>query len=313
MISKEAKEKWTATKNQWFFKSARYAFEELLNIIRSVRDGVVLMPGYIGQSVREGSGVFDPIRHTKTRYVFYALHEDLSVDVEDLKQKMNDPNVVAVLLIHYFGFPQKCVVDLASLCREKGILLIEDCAHTIGGQFSGVTLGDFGDFSFYSIHKLTASENGGILQVNNSSYTDRFRNVIDNIDVEDLIQYIRTDLNKSSSIRRKNYQLYLESLSRNSKYFDIMFPELEEGVVPINFPIRVKNYSREKMYFQLMEDGIPLVSLYYQMVEELPREGFPVSYNISDSILNLPTHQCINKNDVLTIVDALNHFVPRSV
>ena len=68
MISKEAKEKWTATKNQWFFKSARYAFEELLNIIRSVRDGVVLMPGYIGQSVREGSGVFDPIRHTKTRY-----------------------------------------------------------------------------------------------------------------------------------------------------------------------------------------------------------------------------------------------------
>ena len=92
-----------------------------------------------------------------------------------------------------------------------------------------------------------------------------------------------------------------------------MFPELEEGIVPINFPIRVKNYSREKMYFQLMEDGIPLVSLYYQMVEELPREGFPVSYNISDSILNMPTHQCINKNDVLTIVDALNHFVPRSV
>jgi dTDP-4-amino-4,6-dideoxygalactose transaminase len=62
-----------------------------------------------------------------------------------------------------------------------------------------------------------------------------------------------------------------------------------------------------------MEDGIPLVSLYYQMVDELPREGFPVSYSISDSILNLPTHQCINKNDVLTIVDALNHFVPRNV
>ena len=313
MITKEAKDKWVATKNQWFFKSARYGFEVLLKTLSSFRDGVVLMPGYIGQSIREGSGVFDPIRNTKTKYVFYSVHEDLSVDFDDLKQKMNNPNVKAVLLIHYFGFPQKSVVELSEFCKKRSILLIEDCAHTIDGQFRDVTLGDYGDFSFYSIHKLTASENGGILQVNNPSYIDCFRSVTENIDIVDLIQYVRTDFQKASGIRRENYKIYLEKLRRDSVYFDIMFPDLEDGVVPINFPIRIKNYIREKMYFQLIDEGIPLVSLYYQMVEEIPRKDFPVSYEISDTILNLPTHQCVDKNDVLTIVDALNHFVPKSV
>lgn len=308
MISKEAKEKWATTKNQWFFESARYGFEVLLKTIVPDSNDIVLMPGYIGQSIREGSGVFDPIRHTKTKYAFYALHEDLSVDVADLKRKMNNPDVKAVLLIHYFGFPQKCLVELAELCREKGIMLIEDCAHTIGGQYEGATLGSFGDFSFYSIHKLTASDNGGILQVNNPSFVDHFKGVVDNIEIGDLIQYIRTDFEKASAIRRENYKMYLESLSRNSEYFDIMYPSLEDGVVPINFPIRVKNYSREKMYFQLIEEGITLVSLYYQMIDELPREDFSISYDISDTILNLPTHQCIDKKDVLSIVEALNHF-----
>ena len=308
MISKEAKEKWATTKNQWFFESARYGFEVLLKTIVPDSNDIILMPGYIGQSIREGSGVFDPIRHTKTKYAFYGLHEDLSVDVVDLKRKMNNPDVKAVLLIHYFGFPQKCVVKLVELCREKGIMLIEDCAHTIGGQYEGVTLGSFGDFSFYSIHKLTAADKGGILQVNNPLFVECFRGVVDNIEIGDLIQYIRTDFEKASAIRRENYKIYLESLSRDSEYFDIMYSDLEDGVVPINFPIRVKNYSREKMYFQLIEEGITLVSLYYQMIDELPREDFPISYDISDTILNLPTHQCIDKNDVLTIVEALNQF-----
>ena len=50
MITKEAKDKWVATKNQWFFKSARYGFEVLLKTLSSFRDGVVLISGYIGQS-----------------------------------------------------------------------------------------------------------------------------------------------------------------------------------------------------------------------------------------------------------------------
>lgn len=125
MISKEAKEKWTTTKNQWFFKSARCGFEVLLNAIRSVQDGIVLMPGYIGQSIREGSGVFDPIRHTKTKYFFYSLQEDLSVDYDDLQRKMDNPDIIAVLIIHYFGFPQKCVMELSELCRKKTFCLLK--------------------------------------------------------------------------------------------------------------------------------------------------------------------------------------------
>lgn len=311
MITKEAKEKWATTKNLWFFESARFGFEVLLNTVMSGRDDVILMPGYIGQTVSEGSGVFDPIRNTKTKYVFYSLNADLSVNVDDLKGKMNNPNVKAVLVIHYFGFPQKCVVELAEMCNKKGVLLIEDCAHTIGGQYKGIQLGGYGDFSFYSIHKLTAAMNGGILRVNNPAYIDCFRKIKDNINIGDLLQFNRTDFETVSKIRRYNYEFYLGKLNRESIYFDIMYPCLEDGVVPINFPIKVKNYSREKMYFQLREEGVLLVSLYYQMIDELPRKQFPISFDVSNTILNLPTHQCICEDDLLTIIEALNHFEPK--
>ncbi len=298
MITKEASIKTNCCKKQLFFDSARRGFEYLLEKIMIDESSVILMPGYIGESVREGSGVFDPIRHTKMNYMFYKLNRDLSIDMEDFVVKIKSPNIKAVLLIHYFGFPQANLCDIVDLCKKRGVILIEDCAHTITSNFNGRRLGEFGDFSFFSIHKIVPSRAGGILQINNEEYNSLFDLSVENIESSDLSQFIRTDLDAVSSIRRENYKRYLDALSWSSPYFDILYPTLQSGVVPLNFPIIIKNYGREKLYFELIDKGVITVSLYYQMIAELPKEEFTLSYSISNSILNLPVHQDIDANDI---------------
>lgn len=266
------------------------------------------MPGYIGESAKEGSGVFDPIRVTKVKYEFYKIHADLSVDMEDIKSKMDNPNVKAILLIHWFGFPQKCVFELKELCNKKGVALIEDCAHTINGYYKEKKLGSIGDYALFSLHKVLTTENGGMLQINDIANMQIFAGERETIAIADLLQYAKTDLDKIAEKKLRNYNAYLEYLNKDSDLFDIIYPELEEGIVPNNFPVFIKNYNRFLLYNELEIMGIPTVVLYYRMIEELNKDEYPVSYEIADTILNLPIHQDIEVEDVKHIAEVLNNY-----
>jgi len=308
MITKGSFNKSNCAKNQLFFNSARHGFELLIKAVMKNQSDIILMPGYIGESAKEGSGVFDPIRDTKVKYEFYKIHADLSVDMEDIKSKMDSTNVKAILLIHWFGFPQKCVFELKELCNKKGVTLIEDCAHTINGYYKGRRLGSIGDYALFSIHKILTTENGGMLQINNIANMQIFAGERENIDFSDLLQYAKTDLDKIAEKKLRNYNAYLKYLDKDSDLFDIIYPELEEGIVPNNFPVFIKNYNRFQFYNELEAMGIPTVVLYYRMIEELSKDEFPVSYEIADTILNLPIHQDIEIEDVKHIAEVLNNY-----
>lgn len=308
MITKGSFNKSNCAKNQLFFNSARHGFELLIKAVMKKQSDIILMPGYIGESAKEGSGVFDPIRDTKVKYEFYKIHADLSVDMEDIKSKMDNPNVKVILLIHWFGFPQKCVFELKELCNKKGVILIEDCAHTINGYYKGRKLGSIGDFALFSIHKILTTENGGMLQINDIANMQKFAGERENIAFSDLLQYAKTDLDKIAEKKLRNYNAYLKYLDKDSDLFDVIYPELEEGIVPNNFPVFIKNYNRFQLYNELEAMGIPTVVLYYRMIEELSKDEFPVSYEIADTILNLPIHQDIEVDDVKHIAEVLNNY-----
>ncbi len=308
MITKGSFNKSNCAKNQLFFNSARHGFELLIKAVMKNQSDIILMPGYIGESAKEGSGVFDPIRDTKVKYEFYKIHADLSVDMEDIKSKMDNPNIKAILLIHWFGFPQKCVFELKELCDKKDVVLIEDCAHTINGYYKGRKLGSIGDYALFSIHKILTTENGGMLQINNIANMQKFAGERENIAFSDLLQYAKTDLGKIAEKKLRNYNAYLKYLDKDSDLFDIIYPELEEEIVPNNFPVFIKNYNRFQLYNELEAMGIPTVVLYYRMIEELSKDEFPVSYEIADTILNLPIHQDIEVDDVKHIAEVLNNY-----
>lgn len=74
------------------------------------------------------------------------------------------PATRAVLLYHIAGYPGPAE-DLAALCRERGVSLIEDCNNALGATLNGTPVGQFGDYavhSFYPNRQINAIEGGAI-------------------------------------------------------------------------------------------------------------------------------------------------------
>ena len=87
----------------------------------------------------------------------------LNPTVDDITAALT-PRTRAVLALHYGGRPGD-VAGIAELCRQRGILLIEDAAcavdSTVGDMACG-TLGDIGVWSF-DAQKIVVAGDGGML------------------------------------------------------------------------------------------------------------------------------------------------------
>lgn len=85
----------------------------------------------------------------------------------------------AVLVVHLYG--DCCNMDsMVSLCKEKDIILVEDCAQAQGTQYNHKMVGSFGDiscFSFYPSKNLGALGDGGAVCTNNEVYFNKIRHL----------------------------------------------------------------------------------------------------------------------------------------
>lgn len=107
--------------------------------------------------------------------------DDLCLSLEDLKVKTEKYRPVAVWVVHIGGHIAFQIQEIADFCREKGIILLEDCAHAHGANFNGRkagTWGDVGVYSFYATKTISTGE-GGMLVTKNKAlieYAQKYRN-----------------------------------------------------------------------------------------------------------------------------------------
>ncbi len=87
-----------------------------------------------------------------------------NIDPEQVRRKLS-PRTRAILPVHFAGRP--CDMDaLSAIAAERGLRLIEDCAHAIETQYHGRkagTFGDFGCFSFYVTKSVVTGEGGMVV------------------------------------------------------------------------------------------------------------------------------------------------------
>jgi CDP-6-deoxy-D-xylo-4-hexulose-3-dehydrase len=75
------------------------------------------------------------------------------------------PKTRAVMMAHTLGNPFQ-VQEIADLCKEHGLWLIEDNCDSLGSTYQGRPTGSFGDLStlsFYPAHHITTGEGGAVL------------------------------------------------------------------------------------------------------------------------------------------------------
>lgn len=85
------------------------------------------------------------------------------------------PRTRAIIAVHLAGWP--CDMDaISAIARERGLLVIEDCAQAHGATIRGRRVGSFGDiaaFSFCQDKIMTTAGEGGLLLVRDPQVFER--------------------------------------------------------------------------------------------------------------------------------------------
>ena len=104
------------------------------------------------------------IAHAGAEAVLVDIDDRYVIDVADLDRKAADSGARHVMLSYMRGH----IPDLTAVmevCRRHGLVVIEDCAHTMGGRWAGRLTGTFGDVACFSTQnfKQVNSGEGGLL------------------------------------------------------------------------------------------------------------------------------------------------------
>ena len=90
---------------------------------------------------------------------------DLCMSFEDFVQKAERFKPKAAWLVHIGGHIAFETEKIADYCKQKGIWLLEDCAHAHGAEWNGRKPGSWGDAGVYSFYatKTVSTGEGGML------------------------------------------------------------------------------------------------------------------------------------------------------
>jgi len=102
--------------------------------------------------------------------------DTLSVSATTLEAALT-ADIRAVVVTHLYGLVGD-IDEIAALCMERGILLIEDCAQAAGARRNGRRAGAFGDaaaFSFYPTKNLAALGDFGAVATDRDGVAERVR------------------------------------------------------------------------------------------------------------------------------------------
>jgi dTDP-4-amino-4,6-dideoxygalactose transaminase len=104
------------------------------------------------------------IAHAGARPLMVDVTDDLTIDLDDLERKAAGGDARVLLLSHMRGH----IADMPALlaiCRRHGLVLVEDCAHTMGAGWADRPTGTFGAAGCFSLqsYKHANGGEGGLL------------------------------------------------------------------------------------------------------------------------------------------------------
>ncbi len=103
--------------------------------------------------------------------VFAEIDETLGLDPELLASALT-PRTKAVMVVHMCGAMAR-IDEIATFCKNKGLMLIEDTCQSVGATFRGKALGTFGHigcFSFDPVKTITCGEGGAVVTDDDRRY-----------------------------------------------------------------------------------------------------------------------------------------------
>ncbi len=131
------------------------------------------------------SATANPILYEKAVPVFIDSNEETwNMDPQALRQAFEKYGKLgrkpkAVLAVHLYGLCAQ-IEEIADICKEQQVPLIEDAAESLGTTWQGRYTGTFGDYGIISFNgnKIITSSGGGMLLVNTPDAQEKAAKVL---------------------------------------------------------------------------------------------------------------------------------------
>lgn len=149
------------------FNAGRSALLAILEALELPSESEVLLQAFTCVAVPNS------VIWAKLKPVYADIDDSLNIDVADAEKKITAKTKVLIVQ-HTFGIPAD-MEKIVEFCKKHRLILIEDCAHSLGATCRGKLLGTFGEAAFFSFgrDKIISSVFGGMAITNNKSLGDK--------------------------------------------------------------------------------------------------------------------------------------------
>lgn len=157
------------------FNSGRTSLMAILNALNLEKDSEILLQAFTCNAMP------NPVLWSNLKPVFVDCNDNFNINVEDLKRKIalrrgSGQAPKALIVQHTFGIPAD-MNEILEVCWQNNLILIEDCAHSLGATYKGRKIGTFGHISFFSFSrdKVISSVYGGMTATNDSELAKKLK------------------------------------------------------------------------------------------------------------------------------------------
>jgi perosamine synthetase len=245
-------------------------------------DDTVLLPAYLCREVlRPFLG--------KTRVLFYDIRPDLAADPETIRQIVAKNKVKVMMIINYFGFLQPYRKEIREICSESGVILIEDCAHSLLTEGSG----DTGDISIFSYRKILPVPDGGGLKIQENGavpspefYPGLYSNVLSMLIIAKSLMDIKMDSLSRAGFadKRKDLGAAEPATEKCSRVLPLS-AFTRNGMGNMSFPEIVEKRRTDFTYWQdVARKTEKIVPVFPELPIGVCPLGFPVKVNDRDAL-----------------------------
>jgi UDP-2-acetamido-2-deoxy-ribo-hexuluronate aminotransferase len=272
--------------------------------------------------------------------VFAEVNPDtFTIDPSGI-ERLITKKTVAIVPVHLYG---QCadMQQILAIAAKHGLHVIEDGAQSLGADYlfldgkraKGCTLGTIGTTSFFPSKNLGAFGDGGAMITRDEELAVRMRMIAnhgqrqkyqhDIIGVNSRLDTLQAAI---LSVKLKHLDDYAARRRKVADYYDTNLKQIPFLKTPARaefsthvfhqYTVQTKGVNRDQFKAYLQEKGIPSM-IYYPIPLHLQaayrkkgfEEGsFPVTENLSQTVLSLPIHTEMDEEQLSYICESISRF-----
>ena len=266
--------------------------------------------------------------------------DTFNMNIDALKKAIT-PKTKAIVPVHLFGQCANMEAVMA-IAKEHNLFVIEDNAQAIGADYTfsdgttkkSGTIGNVGTTSFFPSKNLGCYGDGGAIFTNDDDLAHIIRGMVNHGMYKRYYHDVvgvnsRLDSIQAAVLKTKLPLLnsYCDARRDAAKYYNNAFASNANIITPVTsafsthvfhqYTLQITNGKRNELHQHLLDNNIPN-AIYYPVPlhaqkayqdERYNEADFPVTNNLIDTVISLPMHTELDKEQLEFITKTILQFV----